>query len=66
VAGEVRRAAVRRAPELGYRDGLPLRAPLGNEGADVIAELRGVLFRPIGGVSRDDVERRPVDAFERE
>src|SRR5262249_31001366 len=66
VACHVGPAPVRAAPDLGARDGLPLRAALRDEGADVLAEALGRRRRAIGGVGGDDVEWGPVDALQRE
>src|SRR5262249_56977946 len=66
VAGHAGRATVRAAPELGDRDGLPLRAALRDEGADVLAEALCRRSRAIGGVGGNDVEWGPVDALQRE
>jgi len=47
MACAVGRAAVRRTPKLGDRDGLPLCAALRDESADVVAEVRGRRLRPL-------------------
>src|SRR5262249_45538444 len=65
VAGPVGRAAVRAAPQLGDRAGLPLRPALRGEGAGVLAEALGRRRRAIAGLRQDDIERPPIDSFER-
>ena len=65
-AAHLARAAERGAPELGDRDGFPLRATLRDECANLLAEARGSQGRPAGSIGGDDVERGPVDALQRE
>lgn len=62
----VGRALVGRAAELGDRYGLALGFALGDEGADELGEPAGDRRVPVAGFGADAVERRPVDALERE
>src|SRR5262249_33780241 len=62
-AGHVSRTTVRGATKLSDRDRLALRAPLRDEGADMLAvasSRRGCAIRRIRG---NDVEPCPVHAF---
>jgi hypothetical protein len=45
--------------------GLPCALPCATKCADVLAEARGHLGRPIVGIGRNDIERLPVNAIER-
>ena len=64
--GQIGRAPEGGAPEFRDRYRLALCSSLGDKCADVVAETRGHLGRPIAGVGRNDIEGPPIHSIEAE